>query len=234
MRPMSEVERDYEEAARAKLNSFLRSDFPEHSSTRVVLTGDPATRIAELARQGRFDLIMMPTHAGAFRRMLLGSTSAKVLNDADCPVLTTQHAETITPRALGHREWLCALGLQEDSERVLRFASQIAESVHANLWIVHAIPATEPGAAIQFDVEERVETAERQAARGRLEELQRKVGSHARIHLVVGPIKDALTESARRLQADVLCIGRSPEAGVRLRDLTYTVVRDAPCPVISV
>ncbi|PYU43615.1 MAG: hypothetical protein DMG56_00190 [Acidobacteria bacterium] len=37
----------------------------------------------------------MPTHAGLFRRTLLGSTAAKVLNEADCPVLTTQHAETI-------------------------------------------------------------------------------------------------------------------------------------------
>jgi hypothetical protein len=35
---------------------------------------------------------------------------------------------------------------------------------------------------------------------------------------------------------DVLVIGRSPQSGVsgRLRDLSYAVVRDAPCPVLSV
>ena len=54
-------------------------------------------RVAELARIGGFDLIIMPTHAGRFRRMLLGSTTAKVLNDADCPVMTTQHAEAVIP-----------------------------------------------------------------------------------------------------------------------------------------
>ena len=168
--------------------------------------------------------------------MLLGSTTAKVLNDADCPVLTTQHAETISPRRVEHREWVCAIGLSADSERVLRYASQAAEAFHANLALAHAIPASEPGLPIQLDLEERVEAMENRAARDRLSELERVVGSDARISIGIGPIKDALIEVARRLRADVLVIGRSPQPGSlgRMRDLTYAVVRDAPCPVLSV
>jgi hypothetical protein len=45
-----------------------------------------------------------------------------VLNDADCPIATSHHAETIASRPLEHREWLIAIGLGEDSERVLRYA----------------------------------------------------------------------------------------------------------------
>ncbi len=236
VRPPREVEEDREQVARAKLNSFLESEFPEHGCTRLLVVGDAATRIAEVARQRGFELIVMPTHAGVFRRMLLGSTTAKVLNDVECPVLTTQHAETIAPRPLEHREWVCAIGLQPDSERVLRFASQLAQIVHANLSLVHAIPASEPGLPVQLDLEERVQSVEKQAARHRLRELQRVVGSHAPVSIAVGPIKDALTEAARRLRADVLAIGRSSQPGAlgRLRDLTYAVVRDAPCPVLSV
>ncbi|PYT84080.1 MAG: hypothetical protein DMG40_01965 [Acidobacteria bacterium] len=63
-----------------------------------MLSGNAADQITEFARTKGFDLIIMPTHAGVFRRTLLGSTTAKVLNGADCPVLTTQHAETISPR----------------------------------------------------------------------------------------------------------------------------------------
>ena len=168
--------------------------------------------------------------------MLLGSTTAKVLNDADCMVMTTQHAETISPRPLEHREWVCAIGLSADSERVLRIASQLAETAHANLSLIHAIPAAQPGPPVQLDLEERVQSMEKQAARDRVRELQRVVGSHASVSIAVGPIKDALTETACRLQADVLVIGRSSQPGAqgRLRDLTYAVVRDAPCPVISV
>jgi len=178
----------------------------------------------------------MPTHAGVFRRMLLGSTTAKVLNDADCMVMTTQHAQTILPRPLEHREWVCAIGLSPDSERVLRRATHLAETVHAKLSLVHVILPAEPGPPVQLDLEERVQSMEKQAARDRVRELQRAVGSHARVSIAVGPIKDALTQAACRLKADVLVIGRSSQPGSqgRLRDLTYAVVRDAPCPVISV
>jgi len=105
-RPLREVEEDRESVARAKLDSYLPSEFPLDHSPRLFLAGEAAARIAEVARDRGFDLIVMPTHAGVFRRMLLGSTTAKVLNDADCPVLTTQHAETISPRRTEHREWL--------------------------------------------------------------------------------------------------------------------------------
>src|ERR1700720_414849 len=104
VRPLSEV-------AEEKLNSFLQTEFPVGECPRILLSGIAATQITQLARAKGFDLIIMPTHAGLFRRMLLGSTTAKVLNDADCPVLTTQHAETISPRQVEHREWLCAIGL---------------------------------------------------------------------------------------------------------------------------
>jgi nucleotide-binding universal stress UspA family protein len=236
VRPLPEVEKNREDVARAKLDAFLETEFPSDASARVLLAGDPAGQIAEFARERGFDLIIMPTHAGAFRRMLLGSTTAKVLDSADCPVLTTQHAETISPRPLGHREWVCAVGLRSDSERVLRYAGQQAQTLHANLTLVHVIPVGEPGLAVQLDLDEHVQHAERQAARQRVEKLQKSVGSRAPVVIAVGPVKDALTEAARRLRADALLIGRSPQAGAfgRLRDLVYAMVRDAPCPVLSV
>jgi nucleotide-binding universal stress UspA family protein len=168
--------------------------------------------------------------------MLLGSTTAKVLNDADCMVLTTQHAASISPRPLEHREWVCAIGLSDDSARVLRIASQLAETVQARLSVIHAIPSGQPGLPVQLDLEERVQSMEKRAAHERVDELQKCVGCDARVSIAVGPIKDALTEAARRLQADGLLIGRSSQPGTqgRLRDLTYAVVRDSPCPVISI
>jgi nucleotide-binding universal stress UspA family protein len=95
VRPPSEVAEEQEILARHKLDSFLKSEFPVGECPRILLSGDAATQIAQLARSNGFDLIIMPTLAGVFRRTLLGSTTAKVLNDTDCPVLTTQHAETI-------------------------------------------------------------------------------------------------------------------------------------------
>jgi nucleotide-binding universal stress UspA family protein len=235
MRGAGEIAEEHQTIARDRLNSFLQAEFPLSENPRIVVAGDAATQIAEVARNG-FDLIIMPTHAGTFRRMLIGSTTAKVLNDADSPVLTSRHAETIAPRPSEHRELLCTIGLDQDSERVLRYAHQVAEEAHSNLHIIHAIQVTDPNVAVQLDLEEQVQSQERQRARHRIADLQRRVGSQAPVRIVVGPIKEALLEATRQFDADALIIGRSPQSGVhgRLRDLTYAMVRDAPCLVLSI
>lgn len=234
MRSPAEVTDDHLAIAREKLASFLDSTFLPAEHLRVVAAGDPATQIAATARKG-FDAIIMPTHAGVFRRMLLGSTTAKVLNDADCPVLTSHHADTIAPRPPEHREWLCTIGLGENSERVLRFAHQAASEVRANLRILHAMPGADTMLPIP-DPGRQMESCERELVLQRIGELQAKVGSHAQVRLAAGPVKEALLEAARQYDADALIIGRSPQPGSigRLRDLTYAMVRDSPFPVLSV
>jgi len=236
VRPLSEVAEEQQGLARDKLNSFLKSEFPLEEYPRILLSGDGARQIVHLARTNGFDLIIMPTHAGFFRRTLLGSTTAKVLNEADCPVLTTQHAETISPGQLEHRELVCGIGLSPDSERVIRYASETAKAVRGNLTLVHVIPASAPDPPLQLDLEEHLESAKRDGASRRIAELQGAAGSHAPVRILVGAIKEMLTEEARRLRADVLVLGRGSQSGAigRLRDLTYALVRGAPCPVLSV
>jgi nucleotide-binding universal stress UspA family protein len=235
-RPAPDIDEDRKESARAALDGYLTSAFPLNQIPRLVAAGEAAAQIARIAREGEFQLIVMPTHAGVFRRMLLGSTAAKVLNDADSLVWTTHHAETIAPRPLEHREMACALGLGADSERVLRSAIVLAEKLRENLSIIHAIPAIEQGLPTQLELDESSRLPAIQAARDRIDEMQRVLGSSARVHIVVGPIKDAVAEAAGELQADLLVVGRSAQTGERgrLRDLTYVLVRDAPCPVLSV
>ncbi len=230
-----EIAEEHQEVARQKLNHFLHHEFPAAHFPRILACGDPAAEIAKTARRG-FDIIIMPTHAGSFRRTLLGSTTAKVLDAADCPVETSHHAETIAPRPMEHRELLCAIALSEDSERVLGYAHQEAQQAHSNLRIIHAIPADDPKLPVRLDLGEHIQSAERREASQRIEALQKKVGSNAPVRIAVGPVKEALLEAARHSDADALIIGRSPQPGYkgRLRDLTYSVIRDSPFPVISV
>jgi nucleotide-binding universal stress UspA family protein len=234
IRPLRDVEEDLRLVARKKLQSFLQSEFPH--SARVVVEGEAGSQIANVARQQHFDMIIMPTHAGVFRRTLLGSTTAKVLNDADCPVLTTRHAETISPRPVKHREWVCAVGLQDDSKRVVRYAAELAKALRTNLTLVHVIPTNETRAPVQLNLKEKLQDEESKAAHRAIEEFLKEISSQAPIHIVRGPIKDSLIEAASRFGADLLIIGRSPQSGSlgRMRDLTYAVVRDASCPVLSV
>jgi stage III sporulation protein SpoIIIAA len=80
-----------------------------------------------------------------------------------------------------------------------------------------------------------LDCAEEENARQRITELQHSVGCNAMVRIVRGPVKDALLEAARQSSTDVLIVGR-PQSGSlgRLRDLTYGVIRDALCPVLSV
>lgn len=236
LRRTQEIAEDHEEVARQRLDSFLTNEFSISETPRIVAAGDAASEIARLVAKRGFDLIIMPTHAGTFRRMLLGSTTAKVLNDAACPVLTSRHAETIAPRPLDHREFLVATDLTPDSERLLRFAQSSAAQANAKLHIIHAIQSGDANLRHQFGLAEQVYSAEAEQARQRIAQLQQDIGSDAPVRVVVGSVKDALIEGAQLSDADVLIIGRSPHSGSRgrLRDLTYAVVRDSPFPVVSV
>jgi nucleotide-binding universal stress UspA family protein len=78
--------------------------------------------------------------------------------------------------------------------------------------------------------------ASTEEARQRIAEVQQKVGSQASVRIAIGTVKEALIEAARQCDADVLMIGRSPQSGAhgRVRDLTYSMVRDSPYPVLSI
>lgn len=70
----------------------LAEDIP--SAETLVDIGKPARRILEYAKQHGCDLIVIGTHSRRGFARLLGSTAAKVLNDAPCDILTIQMNES--------------------------------------------------------------------------------------------------------------------------------------------
>lgn len=210
--------------AQDQLQSFLASEFPRATCRRILRSGDAAPEIIDVARTEDIDLIVIPTHAGQFRRLVLGSTMANVLTHAHCPVLTTKHAETIVPGPLEHRAWLCAVSLTCDSERVLAFASRAAATVRAKLSVIHVIDAHDPRDTVK------------KSAQRRMEKLFEKVGWEGEFKIAVGSRKQALLEAARSFDADLIVIGRTlgSDPFDQLHGLSYELIRDSPCPVVSV
>jgi nucleotide-binding universal stress UspA family protein len=226
VRSPQEIAEDHWIVAQRRIDSFLESEFPVANCPRMLRSGEAAEQIALAASSGGFDLIIMPTHAGRFRRMLIGSTAAKVLNHADCPVLTTEHAEIIAPRPLAQREWICAIALNGDSKRVLDLASRAAAAAGARLSLIHVIQGSH--SSVHNDYAEEAE------ARHRIDQLQKAVGCEAMLRVVRGSLKDALADAARHSTADVMIIGRPHSESLgRMRDFIYGVVRDSPFPVLS-
>ena len=82
------------QCAQRSLDRQLPPDFDGIAVTRVLLRGDPAGEIVEAARNRNVDLIVMATHGhGTLYRLLLGSVTAKVLHETQCPVWTGAHLQ---------------------------------------------------------------------------------------------------------------------------------------------
>ena len=220
--------------ANQELSSFLAAEFADDASVeRLVLEGDPSRCIVETAHE-RAGVILMPTHGyGPFRRFILGSVTAKVLHDADCPVWTGVHIEEVRPAEEPFRKILCAVDLGPQSARVLAWAAWLQREFQGELTLFHAVAAhAELGDEPDLSWREGIsDIAEEELLR-----LQREVGAKAEILLEAGDPVRVICSAAARVGAGTLVIGRGSAAGTfgRLRTNSYALVRQSPCPVVSV
>jgi nucleotide-binding universal stress UspA family protein len=216
--------------------SFLKTEFEEIATTRVMDEGDAARQIVEYADKEKADLIMMPTHGyGPFRRFLLGSVTAKVLHDVKCPVWTSAHAPEAPALPTGYRDILCAVDLTPNSLPLVQWASGFARDHGAQLKLVHAVPAAEPQSAVDIEGG-RFRAFLLDVAREEMTKLQKQAGTELDAVLRAGDVAQVVREAAEEEDADLVLIGRGVmhELLGRMRTHVYSVIREAPCPVISV
>jgi nucleotide-binding universal stress UspA family protein len=223
--------------AEVVLENFLPGEFQNMNVRRVVLTGDPAGEIVDFAHSERTNLIVIPTHGyGPFRRFILGSVSAKILHDADCPVFTGAHIPDAPPdETRSFRKILCAVDFCPESEKALKWASDFADEFHAQLIVAHITPSLEGRAGEYFDPDLRRAMA--QSARAKLDAMQKSVGTHADAFVDdSNSVPLAVSRAAAQFEADLVVIGRGSSSGVlgRLRTNAYSIIRQSPCPVVSV
>jgi nucleotide-binding universal stress UspA family protein len=215
--------------------SYLTDKFQGLKVRRVVVEGDAAQAIDDYAGENGADLIMMATHGyGVFRTLLLGSVTAKVLHDTHCPVWTGVHVEDTPAVSPDFTSIMCAVDRTEDSIATMRFACRLAQDNHARLVLVHAIPGAEVAPEKYFDADLRQYLE--QDARKTIAKLQETAGVAATLCLGAGEVSHVVRDSALGHSADLVVIGRGKATRTlgRLRSNVYSIIRDAPCPVISV
>src|SRR5580700_4945539 len=222
---------------RAELEKFAETELPKVDVTNVVEMGDPAAVIAEFAETENISLIMMPTHGyGAFRRALLGSVTAKVLHDANVPVWTAAHAPEPSHRAHPQpRHIVCALDLKPESLHTLEFAIELAAESDASVELIHVAPEGEIG---PIQPESRIHELLIETARSKLVKIQEEAGAvDVEAVLAGGSVADMVRDLAVKKRADLVVIGRGcihKGLAGRLRANAYAILREAPCPVLSV
>ena len=226
---------DRTERTRELLNGFLADELAYLDVERVLENGDPARVIIRLAHERQVRLIAMPTHGyGGFRRFILGSVTAKVLHDADCPVLTGVHMEEAPPlEKIAIRTVLCAIDFGPRTHDIVSAGVQLSEEYGAELVLAHAVPSSD-------NVPERIidcELRRHLIAQAREELLALASAANVKATLAVegGEVARVIDDAAKRHKADILVIGRGNHSGFgRLRTHSYAIVRESPCPVLSV
>ena len=219
-----------------EISRFRDAEFSGQRTATIVTSGEPASVITGMVHTGKADFIMMPTHGyGPFRSLLLGSITSKILHDAECPVWTGAHVET--PPVKEHvetRRVLCAVDLSSRSLCVLRWAQEYCRAADAALRIVHATPDYEgvPSKGLNREFEQTL----LKEAREQMARLQAQAGTDATSCVTGGNVARVIHDEAVEHKADLIVIGRSAKTGGlgRLRANAASIIRHAPCPVISV
>lgn len=215
-----------------RLNSTCLSELEGMPVERVLLEGFPSEQIVKFAEAEHIDLIVLPTHGyGPFRRFLLGSVTSKVLHDAQCPVLTGAHMETLNLEDIHFNKVAAAIDLSDTSMKVIEKAKALADLLGAKLVVLHAMQGINAHVGFNFESEHELhfETAVQQ----RMAELTN--GLNVETLIDTGDPAKTVAALVARCGADVVVIARSTSHGLAaLRTQTYAIIRESGVPVLSV
>ncbi len=219
-----------------QLNKFLDMDETFEQEVRaVVVVGEAAAEIVDYTAANGVDLIMMPTHGyGPFRSMLLGSITAKVLHDCDCPVWTAAHTDTPSlPQHTKCENVMCAIDTTHDAVRLIGQAVGVADSLHATLRLIHAVPPVDHTPMTRFEDVFRADLM--RISRDNVMKLEEEAGAHLDICMEMGAVSKVVHAASVHHEADLVIIGHGRVHGTlgRLRTNAYSIIREAPCPVLS-
>jgi len=218
--------------AEQELERALKPELEGLAVKRVLKKGDPAEEIVRSAREEKAGLIVMPTHGlGAFRRFLLGSVTAKVLHDSECPVWTGAHLEDAPERDFSVGNILCAFELSPLSATTASRAAGIAGQFHAGLQFVYVIAGL-PAVGIDGEAFPEFREAMAVSAAQHMAKLQQEIGTQAEVLIESGEPAKALILAAKKTKADLLIVGRKAP-GAHLGGTGYGIIRESHIPVLS-
>jgi nucleotide-binding universal stress UspA family protein len=205
--------------------------------------GQASQEIVQVAQEEGADLIVMGTHGlTGWRHLVLGSVAETVVRTATCPVLTIRAQcngasfSTQQPRKI-----LCPTDFSEPSYTALDAACGVAEEFESELVLFHAIEwAGEhqgvflPQAMRRLDGEIRTETLQRLT-----EIINARVPDAVKVtpRVQIGNAALGITATATEAAADLIVMATHGITGWRhlvLGSVAETVVRTAPCPVLTV
>jgi nucleotide-binding universal stress UspA family protein len=199
----------------------------------TVRPGLPADQILAFLRERQVDRVVMGTHSpGPVGKLLVGSVAEAVLRTAKVPVcIIGPDVVDARYRNYATKTILCAVSLNETSETVAEFASELAARHRARLVLQHVI---KPQDRAEVLAGRTIEDLEEEMYSLVSEKLQKRVTIQA--IAVPGDPTEELLYQARAQQADLIVLGAqgaSAFAAIARSGVVYKVLAHSHCPVIT-
>ncbi|MBZ5565356.1 MAG: universal stress protein [Acidobacteriia bacterium] len=215
-------------AARDFVSKFATQYLPENVEHSVLLVEeDPVRAVLEELKRTRAGLLVMGTHGRTgLARIRLGSVTESVLRQVNVPVLTV--GPQIKPTAaLGTiRRVLCPVNYSDLAQTAFEHAAALAVKTGAELVLTHVLESEAHG-------------NEAQALQELCDWVAPEVRQRCTVREVVkqGSPAEQIVAEAKNSRADVVVVGAHPRSflgTVLFGSTTELVIRNAPCPVLSV
>lgn len=214
-------------SARTFVEDFTAQHLPEDVARSVrVAEQEPVEAILDMYREWRADLLVMGTHGRTgLTRIRLGSVMESVLRQVSGPILTVGPGAKVPP--LGTiRRVLTPIDFSNMSRETFQFAVDLAEQAGAEVTAVHILE--QPG-----------EGGHDQAANDLCDWVPPEARTRCTVRDVVrqGTPAERIVAEAKRSRADLIVLGARPRSylgSLVFGSTTETVIRTAPCPVLSI
>ena len=205
--------------------------------------GDPAGVILLHANAGRFDLIVLGTHARTgVERLRAGSIAEQVTQRARCPVLIVPMPEKRRADPASFRNIVCPVDFTHASDAALRQALQLVKG-GGRLTLLHVSRGLNPLGATRYAYHFSVPEYARRLQQDAWQRMQDAVPVEARTmadvraRVVSGTPATEIARIASEIDADLIVMGVTSRGAIGRRLIGSTaarVIRTAARPVLAV
>jgi len=228
-----------------RLDDFVAGVATEDVSIeQTVCEGFVIEEVLARARDLPAGLLVMGTHGrGGFQQLVLGSITEKVLRKVACPVLTVPPGADATPTVPGpFTSILCATDFSNASLAALELAISLAQEAGSRLTVVHAVEWPSDDLAVELhspaflDYRRKLDAQLHRQLEGLVPKSVREMCAVETV-LASGRPAQEIARLARDTVADLIVLGVHGRGAVDLTlfgSTTHRVIRQAPCPVMTV
>jgi nucleotide-binding universal stress UspA family protein len=233
---------DYEAAALKKLEGRTpaRADIP--CILAVERSDAPADEITSYARTHAIDLIVMGTHGrGRMAHLLLGSVAERVARTAPCPVLTMRDAPHVED--LEGIRILVPTDFSPSADAALGCARRLAARLSGSIRLLHVVEHLGFGASYGSELSfPEAAVREEQVAHARTDLSHRnRLDGDSRVRVtsdvLLGPSSTMIADYAGDNGFDLIVMGTRGRGGfarLLIGSVAESIIRTAPCPVLTV